>query len=89
VEDVLDTEAKTATLVWEFRHAPSIYAEYTGSVQRLASGNALIGYTWVSHATEVTPDRAVAWKADVANDGRPAFLYRLLRVPSVYRYQSP
>jgi hypothetical protein len=29
---------------------------------------------WVSHATEVTPNGAVAWEADVAIDGRPALV---------------
>jgi hypothetical protein len=89
VEYALDTEAKTATLVWQFRHAPRIYATFTGSVQRLVSGNTLIGYAWVAHATEVTPDGSVAWEADVAVDGSPPLLYRLLRVPSLYHYERP
>ncbi len=89
VEYALDTGAKTATLVWQFRHAPVIYAPFTGLVQRLASGNTLVAYAWVGHATEATPAGRIAWEADVELDGRAAILYRLLRVHSLYRYQDP
>jgi hypothetical protein len=40
----LDESNKVATLVWEFRHAPDISAPCTGSVQRFANGNTLIGW---------------------------------------------
>ncbi len=48
---------KTATLVWEYRNTPDIYAFAMGSVQRLSNGNTFIG--WGSAATtlsEVSPD---------------------------------
>lgn len=89
VEYALDTVAKTATMVWEFRHAPIIYTPLVGSVQRLVNGNTLIGYAMVGHATEVGPDGGVRWEADVRLDGQPAFTYRMLRIASLYRAEAP
>lgn len=39
-----ETNPKTATLVWQYRRTPSIYASATGNVQRLPNGNTLIGW---------------------------------------------
>jgi hypothetical protein len=89
VEYALDVPARTATLVWEFRHSPPIYTAYVGSVQRLASGNTAIGYGFVGHATEVTPDGNVVWEADMQVDGAPLLVYRLTRIASLYRFQDP
>jgi hypothetical protein len=89
VEYALDTVARTATMVWEFRHAPIIYTPYVGSVQRLANGNTLIGYAMVGHATEVGADGGVRWEADMRVDGQPAFAYRMLRLASLYRAEAP
>ena len=65
VEYNLDEEAKTATLVWEYRHDPDVYTFAMGSVQRLANGNTLIGWGSASTnggpvLTEVHPDKTVA-----------------------------
>ncbi|MDD5361457.1 MAG: arylsulfotransferase family protein [Ignavibacteria bacterium] len=57
LEYVLDETNMTATLYWQFRHSPDIFAAAMGSVQRLANGNTLIG--WGSASTtlsEVTPE---------------------------------
>jgi hypothetical protein len=89
VEYALDPAARTATLVWEFRHAPAIYTQYVGAVQRLASGNTAIGYGAVGHATEVAPDKRVVWEADLRVNGAPAFVYRLVRIRSLYGYAEP
>ncbi len=48
VEYRLDTNAKTATLVWQFHHTPETYAFAMGSVQRLPNGNTLIGWGYDS-----------------------------------------
>jgi outer membrane protein assembly factor BamB len=85
VEYALDPAAGTATLVWEFRHSPAIYTPFTGSVQRLANGNTLIGYAWVGRAVEVSSAGTVAWEAELAVNGEPPLLYRLTRVTSLYQ----
>jgi hypothetical protein len=89
VEYALDVAARTATLVWEFRHVPPIYTSYVGSVQRLASGNTAIGYGFAGHATEVAPDGGPVWEADLRVDGEPVIVYRMVRIGSLYGYEAP
>jgi hypothetical protein len=85
----IDPAARTARMVWEFRHAPIIYTPFVGSVQRLANGNTVVGYGQAGHATEVTPGGGVVWEVDLAVDGRASFVYRLLRLASLYRDEAP
>lgn len=89
VEYALDPSAGTATLVWEFRHDPPIYTPFVGSVQRLKNGNTLVGYGTEGLVTEVAPDGVVVWEAAVRLDDNPGVAYRLIRVPSLYRYEAP
>lgn len=89
VEYALDVAARTATLVWAFRHVPPIYTAYVGSVQRLASGNTAIGYGFAGHVTEVAPDGSVVWEADLRVDGQPVIVYRMVRIESLYGYEEP
>jgi hypothetical protein len=65
VEYQLDEVNKTATLVWEYRNTPDIYAVAQGSAQRQPNGNVLI--FWGDAAlsggiavTEVKPDNTKA-----------------------------
>jgi hypothetical protein len=89
VEYSIDPVAKTATLVWQFRHDPIIATPFVGSVQRLANGNTLIGYGNAAHATEVSSDGKVLWEADIKVDGQPRTVYRFVRLASLYRYEVP
>ena len=62
VEYKLDESAHTATMVWQFHHAPEIYTQFTGSVQRLQNGNTFIGWTWMStgrHRSHLRRDHGV------------------------------
>src|SRR5439155_274490 len=58
----LDLQAKTATLVWQFRHDPLVFTPFVGSVQRLRGGNTLVGYGAASSMTEVTAEGQVVWQ---------------------------
>lgn len=61
VEYSLDEGNHTATLVWEYRNTPSIYAFAMGSVQRLENGNTFIGWGYTGTTlSEVTPEGQVA-----------------------------
>jgi hypothetical protein len=67
VEYALDEQAMTATLVWEYRHDPDIFARTRGTVQRLPNGNTLIGWGGASlngdrAATEVRPDKSIVFE---------------------------
>jgi hypothetical protein len=90
VEYALDTVAMTATLVWESRHAPPVFASFLGSVQRFQNGHTLIGYGAAGIMTEVSADGMVDWegKLDVAGQTRTVF-YRVRELPSLYAHQLP
>ncbi|MBN1480849.1 aryl-sulfate sulfotransferase [candidate division KSB1 bacterium] len=57
IEYELDTENKTATLVWQFRDTPDKYASWMGNAQRLANGNTLVNWakSHLPKPTEVNP----------------------------------
>ncbi|HLP18492.1 MAG TPA: aryl-sulfate sulfotransferase [Bacteroidota bacterium] len=75
VEYKLDEVNKTATLVWEYRHTPDIFASAQGSVQRLPNGNTLIGWGDASVAggpslTEIHPDKSIAFELTLPKGNR-------------------
>jgi hypothetical protein len=85
VEYALDFTDRTARLVWQFRHVPSIYTQAVGSAQRLQDGNTLVGYGWVGYAAEAGADGTLEWSATLSVDGQPTIFYRLLRIASLYQ----
>lgn len=88
VEYALDIPNRMATMVWEYRHSPSIFAQFVGSAQRLSSGNTLVGWGFVGVVTEVDPTGNVVWEGTFTNGATQTF-YRMLKVPSLYQYQTP
>jgi hypothetical protein len=57
VEYALDEAQKTATLVWQYRLTPDVFAPAFGYVQRFPNGNTLIGWGVATPTlTEVAPD---------------------------------
>jgi outer membrane protein assembly factor BamB len=89
VEYALDFADRTARLVWQFRHVPSIYTQAVGSAQRLPDGNTLVGYGWIGYAAEAGADGTLEWSATLSVDGQPTVFYRLLRVASLYHFRNP
>ena len=86
----LDTLAMTATLVWEYRHVPPVFAPYVGSAQRYRNGHTLVGFGAAGVMTEVTGDGTVAWEGRlVVGDQSPAPFYRVRELPSLYIHESP
>lgn len=90
VEYRLDTLAMTATLVWESRHSPPVYAPFVGSAQRFQNGHTLVGYGAAGIMTEVTPDGEVVWEGQlsIANLSGTIF-YRVRELPSLYQHFEP
>ncbi len=89
VEYKLDESAHTATMVWQFHHAPDLYTQFTGSVQRLQNGNTFIGWTWSPLvATEATSAGTTAWEGSFVTPSLPS-PYRFTRIHSLYSYQKP
>ena len=91
VEYKLDEQNKTATMVWEYRHSPDIYAGSGGSVQRLPNGNTVIGWSRGGSSngfpvfTEVHPDNSIAMEMFFP-DGE--FSYRSYKFPWVSQVPS-
>jgi hypothetical protein len=90
VEYALDPAAHTASLVWEYRHSPPVYTQFTGSVQRLSDGGTFISWPWGNPllATEVAPDKSVRWEGTLQPPS-PAPPYRMIKIKSLYRYEQP
>ncbi len=83
VEYELDQQNKTATLVWEFRHNPDIYAGAMGSAERLPNGNTIIGWGIANGPdiptfTEVHPDNSIALEFSLPSG---LFSYRSYKFP--------
>ncbi len=63
LEYKLNEIQKTATLVWEYRHDPPIYAFAMGSAQRLPNGNTFISWgASTTTVTEVTPEGEIVYE---------------------------
>ena len=85
LEYVLDQTNKTATLVWEYRNTPDVFAEGMGNAQRLPNGNTMIGWgTAVPTLTEVTPDGRKAFELtmDITHQSYRAFRFVWVGRPS-------
>ena len=70
IEYLMDETNKTATLVWQYYHSPSVYSTAMGYVERLENGNSLIswGYSYGGPMlTEVTPSGDPALEVSMPN----------------------
>jgi hypothetical protein len=89
VEYVLDTAAKTATLVWSFPSPNTVISPWAGNVQQLANGNRLINWGQgrnysepdlnTLQATEIDSNNNIVWTLQY--DDGTLFAYRVLRFP--------
>lgn len=78
VEYELDETNKVATLVWQYRHTPDIYGRALGYVQRLSTGNTLIGWgAAVPTVMEIQPDGSEVSELSIVDAGK--FSYRAYR----------
>jgi len=80
VEYALDETNMIATVVWEYRNDPPIYARAMGSARRLPGGNTLIGWGMspAADVTEVHPDGTIALELTFLNKVNT---YRVFRYP--------
>jgi hypothetical protein len=80
VEYRLDETAHTATLVWQYRHAPDLFSFLAGNARRLANGNTVVAYASLGQVTEVDPFGRVVWEGKLVGKQ----LYRALPLASLY-----
>lgn len=78
VEYRLDETAKTATMVWDYRHVPDYYASIQGGLQTLPNGNRVLG--WGSAASDGAPGIT-----EVDSTGRVVFEAAYPKQMFVYR----
>ncbi|MEO7366718.1 MAG: arylsulfotransferase family protein [Gemmatimonadaceae bacterium] len=85
VEYRIDPVNRTATMVWEYRHEPAVFAPFAGSVQRLGNGNTVVSFGAKPNVVEVAQNGSVVWEGEVTQNGRPVtFFYRTVRIGSLY-----
>jgi hypothetical protein len=84
VEYRLDLAARTATMVWEYRHYAGLYTPFTGNVDRLANGNTIVGFAFTGAVVEVDPAGNALWEAYIVANGLSTVHYRLKRIQSLY-----
>src|SRR5438552_4085878 len=90
VEYRLDTDAKTATMVWQYRRVPPVFTPFLGSVQRYQNGNTLIAFSTANLIVEVDPSGNPLWEGVLNLDGQSnVIIFKALKVPSLYRYERP
>ena len=88
VEYAIDTTKKTATMVWEYEPNPVIFTDAVGSVQRLKSGNTLVGFGLAGQIHEVNAQGKAVGVGFYTLHQRGAF-YRAVRITSLYSYVEP
>jgi hypothetical protein len=86
VEYAIDEQAKTATMVWQYLPAPSVFSFIVGSVQRLANGNTLVEFGTTGLIDEVDPSGTRLSRGTFTLHGN-SNAYRAIRIASLYRYQ--
>jgi hypothetical protein len=84
VEYRLDFAARTATMVWESRHDPILYAQFVGWVDRLSNGNTWVGYTFLGRVTEVESNGEVVWEGQLRSNGVNQSTYRIIPIAPPY-----
>jgi hypothetical protein len=89
VEYKLDHTAKTATMVWEYRHSPALFSRFVGNVNRLSNDNTWVGFGLVGEVTEVSHAGNVIWDAQLEISGTNWSAYRIVPVVSLYSYVAP
>jgi hypothetical protein len=87
-EYAVDPVAHTATMVWEYEPSEHIFTSILGSVERLPSGNTLVGFGQAGQIHEVTPSGQAVGIATFLLDKSPVF-YRAIRIQSLYKYIAP
>jgi outer membrane protein assembly factor BamB len=84
VEYKLDTNARTATLVWSSEDSPAMFTQILGYAQRLTNGNTLITYGMTGNVQEVDENGNVLWTLTDPVNGEVDFgIYRAYRMDSI------
>jgi hypothetical protein len=78
IEVEFDAEAKTASIVWEYRETPDFYSFALGGATKQANGNVLIVDGINGRVLEVTPDKQKVWELRIQTY---YWIYKAVTVP--------
>jgi hypothetical protein len=88
VEYALDTEAMTATFVWDTTPQTDLYTYILGYAQRLSNGNTVTAFGVRNLVIEWDPSgQQQLWT--LTDSSHPFGLYRAYRLDSLYTYAAP
>jgi hypothetical protein len=79
VEYRLDHDAKTATMVWQYRRSSPLFAKVAGSTRRMPNGNTLISYGPLGVVVEVDAGSEPVWEVRP-----PGGVFRALPIATLY-----
>lgn len=82
VEYHLDEAGRIATMIWEYRPQPLVFASFLGFAERISNGNTLICFGNTRRVIEVDSAGTKRWDLFVNNASR--LPYRAFRIPSLY-----
>ncbi len=85
----LDLVAKTATLVWEYRHSPAIFTSVVGNANRMANGHTWIAFAFAGRVVDASASGETLWEAAVTIGGVDTSVYRVIPITSLYGYFPP
>jgi hypothetical protein len=84
VEYRLDHQAKTATMVWQYRHQPAIWTQYVGWTERLPNGNTWVAFALAGRVVEVDSSGRTVWEAQLRVNGADGSVYRIVPISTLY-----
>jgi hypothetical protein len=87
VEYAIDEQAHTATMVWQYLPAPSLFSLIVGSVQRLENGNTVVEFGTTGLIDEVDASGTRLSRGAFTFRGN-SNAYRAIRIASLYRYEK-
>jgi hypothetical protein len=91
VEYAVDESAKTATMVWQYLPSPSLFNQFTGSIQRLVNGNTVVAWTNYGLVDEVESNGSLVNRMQINSSASVVntSAYRAIRIDNLYSYKQP
>jgi hypothetical protein len=84
VEYQLDHNAKTARMVWQYRHDPALFATYVGWIERLPNGDTWVAFSFFGRVVEADSKGQVVWEGQLRVNDADVEAYRIVPIASVY-----
>jgi len=80
----LNPSTGQATIVWQFRHDPALFARYVGWTERLSNGDTWVAFSFFGRVVQVGPAGDVRWEGQLRVDGVDRSQYRIVPMFTLY-----